>query len=112
MIDDTLGNRKHPRCKDQLPVTVDGKRGCTINIGIGGMLALIESQVSTMEPIVITIGLPENIVKVDATCLRCEVKGDKYKVAIFFDETTFTRDDIEELRKYLNINETASLRLI
>jgi hypothetical protein len=99
-MDDSLGNRKHKRNKDQLDITVDGKKGCTVNIGLGGALALVECDIPLMEEVVIDITLPTKIVRVSGTCLRSSLRGSSYQVALFFDETSFSRDDKEELQKY------------
>ena len=90
---DNLGNRKHTRCNGSLNIDVDGKKGITLNVGMGGALALVDRAVPVMEEVAITISTPAKVIRVSGACLRCVPDNDKFKIALFFDDITFSRED-------------------
>jgi hypothetical protein len=99
-----LGQRKYPRCTDSIAIVIDDKEGCSLNIGLGGALVKIEKCVPIMEDLAMKLKLPNGKkIVVNGTCLRCIENSSEndYNVAVFFDETSFTRDGIEELRKFI-----------
>ena len=101
-MSDSLGNRKHKRSKNQLPIIIDGKEGSTLNIGLGGALVLVDHPLPVLEDIVVVIKISERTVKVSGTCLRCEDQGKNYKAAIFFDDSSFQLKEKELLKAYLD----------
>ena len=101
-MNDNLGNRKYPRVKSDFPIVIDGRKGEVINIGLGGVLAIIKEDVPLMEEIAIDITLPNGLIKVSGACIRKEEYENNIHIAICFDESSFSRDAVEELRKYIN----------
>ncbi len=100
-MNDSLGNRKHKRSKDSLPIIVDGKDGSSLNIGVGGALVILVDSVPVLEDVAVTIIIAKRRIKINGTCLRCEPFEENYKAAIFFDESSFSRSDLELLKAYL-----------
>lgn len=100
-MNDNLGNRKYPRVTHEFPIMIDGRKGTTINIGIGGALVITDRDVPILEEVAIHIVLSECIIRISGTCLRSEKYEHNYHLAIMFDESSFSRDDIECLRKHI-----------
>lgn len=101
-MNDSLGNRKHKRLKHSLPIVIDGKKAVSTNIGLGGALVIVSNNLPEMEPLAITITIAQRKIKISGTCLRCRpINNEDFEAAIFFDESSFKRDDLELLKVYL-----------
>ena len=100
-----MDRRKYPRCEDNLPVVIDGNKGYTINLGLGGLLAYVEKHIPLLESIVIYITTLHKSIQIEGTCIRCRRLNNHHKVAIFFNESTISREAKTTLRGFLTRKE-------